>query len=196
MSVKLFIPLLVFLLVEDPWAKAQDARIKLCGREFVRRVISSCGSSRGKRHTSGIDRPHWGIYSRCHFEKKRNSLWLCQPSWLSCTGPVILPTLLSLVHVFPGVLLDRLSSDQFSTSGNEEGQEQQLPQEGPAGHPANGTPAQDNGSPEGHGLLHSRFRRDTGPAGLCCRSGCTESELVQFCWNALTSDSAPKWSEH
>lgn len=71
MRVKLLIPLLVFLLVEDPWAMAQDARIKLCGREFVRRVISSCGSSRGKRHAPETDRPRWGIYSKCHLEEKK-----------------------------------------------------------------------------------------------------------------------------
>lgn len=27
----------------------------------------------------------------------------------------------------------------------------------------------------------SRLQRDVGPAGVCCRSGCTKTELVQYC---------------
>lgn len=27
----------------------------------------------------------------------------------------------------------------------------------------------------------SRLKRDVGPAGVCCRSGCTKTELVQYC---------------
>ncbi|XP_076149439.1 insulin-like 3 (Leydig cell) [Alosa pseudoharengus] len=140
MSAKVFLPLLVCVLMGGLGALAQDGRIKLCGREFVRMVISSCGSSRLRRHAPEIDQPHWDFYSD---------------------------------------LLDRMSSDQLPTSSNEEVQQQQQ-QEGTLGLTAHGSPVRDPGSPEGHSASH-RIRRDTGPARLCCRSGCTISELVQFC---------------
>ncbi|XP_062407722.1 insulin-like 3 (Leydig cell) [Sardina pilchardus] len=44
-------------------AWAQDGRIKLCGREFVRMVISSCGSSRLRRHAPEFDKPYLDLYS-------------------------------------------------------------------------------------------------------------------------------------
>ncbi|XP_012683346.1 insulin-like 3 (Leydig cell) [Clupea harengus] len=165
MSAKIFILLLVCLLMVDTGVKAHDGRIKLCGREFVRMVISSCGSSRLRRHAPELEEAHRDIYSD---------------------------------------LLDHMSSDQSPSSGNWEDQQQQqqhqqqewtlehavstdqrrTPLQG-TGAPlqGTGTPLQGTGTPlEGTGELEvQRVRRDTGPAGLCCRSGCTISELVQFC---------------
>ncbi|KAL2097621.1 hypothetical protein ACEWY4_006828 [Coilia grayii] len=154
MIAKLFAPLLVCLLIGDNMAKAQDGRIKLCGREFVRMVISSCGSSRLRRHAPELDKPHRHFYSS---------------------------------------LLDRISSDRFLGSGSGEGQQEQERTSEHEEHelsaaaskpdaPTGGQGAWPRGAGEGEVYSMSRrIRRDAGPAGLCCRSGCTISELVQFC---------------
>uniref|UniRef100_A0A4W5K4Z3 Insulin-like 3 n=1 Tax=Hucho hucho TaxID=62062 RepID=A0A4W5K4Z3_9TELE len=78
--------------------QGQDARVKLCGREFIRMVVTSCGSSR---------------------------------PW---TTPQ-----------------DQFRDDQQSTESVTEDQQNHL------GFP------------------------NVGPAGVCCRSGCNMSELLQYC---------------
>ncbi len=35
--------------------------------------------------------------------------------------------------------------------------------------------------------MSSRTRRDVGPAGVCCTSGCTMSELIQYCWGRISA---------
>ena len=201
MSAKIFILLLVCLLMVDTGVKAHDGRIKLCGREFVRMVISSCGSSRLRRHAPELEEAHRDIYSRCSFKNKNlasSHLEVQLPFWLK-----------RFLSPWAGDLLDHMSSDQSPSSGNWEDQQQQqqqhqqqewtlehavstdqrrTPLQG-TGAPlqGTGTPLQGTGTPlEGTGELEvQRVRRDTGPAGLCCRSGCTISELVQFCWDPM-----------
>ncbi|XP_078529555.1 insulin-like peptide INSL5 [Lissotriton helveticus] len=44
---------LVSLLVANSEVKAEGPSVKLCGREFIRAVIYTCGGSRWRRHLAG-----------------------------------------------------------------------------------------------------------------------------------------------
>ncbi|KAJ1085842.1 hypothetical protein NDU88_005967 [Pleurodeles waltl] len=133
-----------------------ESGVKLCGREFIRTVVMSCGGSRWKRYS-----PEPGQGSANPYR----------------------------------ALLDWLNSDQFFLlphhlnslpDGEREGQD-------PAGVAAPlGGSNQDNllGPQEGamhdeengqHMAAQTRSKRNAGPAGSCCRRGCTKSELVRFC---------------
>ncbi|XP_063076403.1 insulin-like 3 (Leydig cell) [Engraulis encrasicolus] len=162
MIAKLSTLLVVCLIVGDSVVKAQDGRLKLCGREFIRMVISSCGSSSPSRHVREVDQAHRGLYSG---------------------------------------LLGHVSSEQFLITGSGEVQQQQVPEWTSEHRPsaaASSEPEAASGEPQGswaqpedareaeaeaeaeESRAFHRVRRE-GPAGLCCRSGCTMSELVQFC---------------
>uniref|UniRef100_A0AAY4AIP4 Insulin-like 3 n=1 Tax=Denticeps clupeoides TaxID=299321 RepID=A0AAY4AIP4_9TELE len=132
MSAKWFLPLLAFVVVGIYEVQGQDVRLKLCGRDFVRMVISSCGSSRLKREL--LD-------------------WLSNERFASLTDRDV-----QQHHDEEKV------SSKTSTGSN-------------MGFRTAATVAEDR---EDLGLSIRR-RRDAGPAGVCCRSGCTLSELVQYC---------------
>lgn len=50
MNIKWFASLTFLVLIESSKSESQDIRVKLCGREFIRMVVTSCGSSRFKRN--------------------------------------------------------------------------------------------------------------------------------------------------
>ncbi|XP_028834106.1 insulin-like 3 (Leydig cell) [Denticeps clupeoides] len=141
MSAKWFLPLLAFVVVGIYEVQGQDVRLKLCGRDFVRMVISSCGSSRLKRETDQKN-------------SQRELLdWLSNERFASLTDRDV-----QQHHDEEKV------SSKTSTGSN-------------MGFRTAATVAEDR---EDLGLSIRR-RRDAGPAGVCCRSGCTLSELVQYC---------------
>lgn len=55
MKIKWFASLAFLILLETSKTESQDARVKLCGREFIRMVVTSCGSSRLKRNVLDSD---------------------------------------------------------------------------------------------------------------------------------------------
>ncbi|XP_051989339.1 relaxin-3-like [Xyrauchen texanus] len=57
MNMKWFASLSFLILLESSKTDSQDVWVKLCGREFIRMVVTSCGSSRLKRHTPDFDHP-------------------------------------------------------------------------------------------------------------------------------------------
>uniref|UniRef100_A0A3B1JTS0 Insulin-like 3 n=1 Tax=Astyanax mexicanus TaxID=7994 RepID=A0A3B1JTS0_ASTMX len=93
MNLKVLVTLAVVLMVGDGESGGDETRLKLCGREFIRMVVTSCGSSRLRRQMFG----------------------------------------------------------------------------------------EDDGSSVENRTAGTRTPRNAGPAGVCCRSGCTMSELVQYC---------------
>ncbi|XP_069504833.1 insulin-like 3 [Ambystoma mexicanum] len=131
--------------------------VKLCGREFIRTVVMSCGGSRWKRYSPEPGQERSNPYRE---------------------------------------LLDWLNSDHFFLSPEHlnflpEDEHQGQDPAGPSA-PLGGSPI-DNllGLQEGQlrdpdengeiGAAPSRGKRNAGPAGSCCRRGCTKSELVRFC---------------
>ncbi|XP_067309883.1 insulin-like 3 (Leydig cell) [Pseudorasbora parva] len=149
MNVKWFASLAFLFLLETSKTESQDVRVKLCGREFIRMVVTSCGSSRLKRNVLDSDlhfaNPHWNLQN-----------WLDRDFFA------------------------------YQTAGDKQMREYDV-HESVTEHPA---PHQ-NTSPPAELLEHStnvqdlsmssRTRRDVGPAGICCTSGCTMSELIQYC---------------
>ncbi|XP_026767705.1 insulin-like 3 (Leydig cell) [Pangasianodon hypophthalmus] len=123
MNIKWIITLTVLLIAENDGISGKDVRVKLCGREFIRMVVTLCGSSRLRRYAPEINpmsiSPH-EIKSSSEDQTINNS-----PENSSLSS--FLKIMESLEH------------------------------------------------------SSSRLQRDIGPAGVCCRSGCTKTELVQYC---------------
>ncbi|KAA0719185.1 hypothetical protein E1301_Tti007497 [Triplophysa tibetana] len=149
MNIKWFASLTFLVLIESSKSESQDIRVKLCGREFIRMVVTSCGSSRFKRNAPD-------------------------------SGPLYTTPIRSLQNLLNG----DLRANQKWTPASEKEQWKEST-ESVTEHPAS------NMSPPAEVLLHSttvqdastssRTRRDVGPAGVCCTSGCTLSELIQYC---------------
>ncbi|KAG9278894.1 insulin-like 3 (Leydig cell) [Astyanax mexicanus] len=102
MNLKVLVTLAVVLMVGDGESGGDETRLKLCGREFIRMVVTSCGSSRLRR-----------------------------------SAPE------------PNTIRQMFGEDDGSSVENR--------------------------------TAGTRTPRNAGPAGVCCRSGCTMSELVQYC---------------
>ncbi|XP_061098808.1 insulin-like 3 (Leydig cell) [Conger conger] len=136
----------VLLTVGLQGAHCQDVRVKLCGREFIRMVVTSCGSTRLRRSAALSVHPHGNQPHPDHPHGNQP-----HPDHPHGNQPHPDP------NVFAGespLQVDHLPTDDPTSSRSEV-----------AG---------------GVSELY-RTRRSPGPAGLCCRSGCTMSELVQYC---------------
>ncbi|XP_010892412.2 insulin-like 3 (Leydig cell) [Esox lucius] len=156
MDAKCLLSLVVVVGLGMHATQGQDARVKLCGREFIRMVVTSCGSSRLKRSTPDLGQ-HRTILD-----------------WLNSDQFANMKT--SETEVVRDVATPR---DHQDTTGGLNGD--QLTH---LGFPS--MPQQLQGDVESSTIplvytVPSRTRRDAGPAGVCCRSGCTLSELVQYC---------------
>ncbi|KAK3513516.1 hypothetical protein QTP70_015915 [Hemibagrus guttatus] len=139
MNVKWIITLTFLLIAENEGIWGKDARVKLCGREFIRMVVTLCGSSRLRRY-----------------------------------APEINPVSIS-AHAI------QYNSDLFSNlkqikSDSEDLTISKSPKKG-----LNSSLSSFLKIMESAKHSSSRLQRDVGPAGVCCRSGCTMTELVQYC---------------
>ncbi|TRY66296.1 hypothetical protein DNTS_008057 [Danionella cerebrum] len=142
MHMKWFSFVAVVLLLEAPRAESADTRVKLCGREFIRMVVTSCGSSRLRRDVPQADlqfQPHWTLQN-----------WLDRNGLVYQRGPLAVEGEHWPEQDAPKSLSMEPQLSEYST-----------------------TPQDLSTS--------SRTRRDVGPAGICCTSGCTMSELIQYC---------------
>ncbi|KAL4656080.1 relaxin-3-like [Arapaima gigas] len=152
MDIKSLLSLMVLLLIAHQGTYGQDTRVKLCGRDFIRMVVTSCGSSRLKRFTPELNQQHG--------QSVREVL-----EWLD------------------GGHFSYLRSSQSSENTEQQNQDRQFP-----ARIKDITPSIENARAtdvlkESHRLnrMLSRAQRDIGPAGVCCKSGCTINELVQYC---------------
>lgn len=64
---KWFALLALLIILETSKTESQDVRVKLCGREFIRMVVTSCGSSRLKRNAADADLHFANPHSRFAF---------------------------------------------------------------------------------------------------------------------------------
>ncbi|KAI4889885.1 hypothetical protein NFI96_029464 [Prochilodus magdalenae] len=152
MSLKWLVTLSVFLIVGDR-SNGQDVRVKLCGREFIRMVVTSCGSSRLRRSALDINHTHYSIPSM--------SLFTGQIMDDFSSGQLARVQIVEDEQWPDDVSLDKETEN--GSAGKTTEQSRTVPN---AGQPVS---------------VSSRAVRDVGPAGVCCRSGCTMSELVQYC---------------
>ncbi|XP_056091419.1 insulin-like 3 (Leydig cell) [Rhinichthys klamathensis goyatoka] len=148
MNIKWFASLALLSLLETSKTESQDVRVKLCGREFIRMVVTSCGSSRLKRNVLDSD---------LHFANHHSNLqnWLDRDLFAHQKG-----TLTAEDEQSPESVTEHPAPDQHTSP--------------PAELPEHSTTVQDRS-------MSTRTRRDIGPAGVCCTSGCTLSELIQYC---------------
>uniref|UniRef100_A0A672SCL3 Insulin-like 3 n=1 Tax=Sinocyclocheilus grahami TaxID=75366 RepID=A0A672SCL3_SINGR len=155
MNMKWFASLAFLILLETSKTEGQDARVKLCGREFIRMVVTSCGSSRLKRNAPDSDLHFANPHSRFAFFRH------------ACS------------YQFINLLF-------FLTAEDKQWREHDSPEsvtERPAHHQHTSPPAEllEHSTTVQDLSMSSRTRRDVGPAGVCCTSGCTMSELIQYC---------------
>ncbi|KAG1969583.1 insulin-like 3 (Leydig cell) [Pimephales promelas] len=148
MNIKWFASLALLSLLETSKTESQDVRVKLCGREFIRMVVTSCGSSRLKRNVLDSD---------LHFANHHSNLqnWLHRDLFAHQKA-----SLTAEDEQFPESVTEHPAPDQHTSP--------------PAEFPGHSTTVQVLS-------MSSRSRRDVGPAGICCTSGCTMSELIQYC---------------
>ncbi|XP_018608964.2 insulin-like 3 (Leydig cell) [Scleropages formosus] len=156
MDIRFLLSLAVLLSVVYNRTYGQDTRVKLCGREFIRMVVASCGSSRLKRSTAEFNQQHgkslgevleWADDGHPSSQSSKNTVQQSQ-------NPE-----------YPELIRDFTPSTE--KTGSTHGSKESRGIENPENHQLN--------------RMFSRAQRDVGPAGVCCRLGCTISELVQYC---------------
>ncbi|NP_001116160.1 insulin-like 3 precursor [Ornithorhynchus anatinus] len=151
--------LLIFLLGLG-CCEAPDTPVKLCGREFIRALIASCGGSSWKLDPPRVERQQQLEQLDVDDRKSLSS---------SLTPP-------------PGALLHWINSEQ-QPDRLSEATDQSLTEEAPTA--ALGVGQGQAVDPLLPSLLEKgltrRLKRDMGPASSCCAKGCRKSQLKRFC---------------
>ncbi|CAJ1070904.1 prorelaxin H1 [Xyrichtys novacula] len=146
----------------------RDYGVKLCGREFIRAVIFTCGGSRWKRSTEGDSvASQWtslsDITAQEHHQTWQPSTELSaeDPSPLRITSSYSLADLLAFF------------GDRQTLQREPEIEERSLPSWGDQG----GYPAADDWP------IPSKRKRNfsLGVAGKCCSQGCTKNDIGRLC---------------
>ncbi|KAF4076237.1 hypothetical protein AMELA_G00212140 [Ameiurus melas] len=135
MNIKWIVTLTVLFISENNGISGKDVRVKLCGREFIRMVVTLCGSSRLRRYAPEINPVSISPHAIQHNSDLFSNLTQSDDQTSDNSPEKVLTPSLSLFRNI------RESPEHSS----------------------------------------SRLQRDVGPAGVCCRSGCTKTELVQYC---------------
>lgn len=145
----------------------RDYGVKLCGREFIRAVIFTCGGSRWRRSTEGdLD----------SFTVEDN-----QPTWLS--GAELTDNRSPLPHIVPSSSL----ADLLALYGAV-GERQLQPLSDPGllqrSWPSSAVLGEQDGSPSAAvWSIPSKRKRNfsLGVAGMCCSQGCTKNDIGRLC---------------
>ncbi|XP_051985032.1 insulin-like 3 [Xyrauchen texanus] len=153
MNIKWFAFLAFLILLKSSQTNSQDVRVKLCGREFIRMVVTSCGSPRLKRQASDSYHP----FANLQWSLKN---WLYRDLFAYQKGTLAGEDKQWREHDSPESVTEQPASHHHMSP--------------PAELLEHSTTVQDLS-------MSSRTRRDVGPAGVCCTSGCTMSELIQYC---------------
>ncbi|KAF3848959.1 hypothetical protein F7725_015456 [Dissostichus mawsoni] len=151
----------------------RDYGVKLCGREFIRAVIFTCGGSRWKRSTDGDIAPfHWSSLSDV-------TVGGDQPDWqpgteLSADNPS--PLLISS----SSSLADLLAL--YAALGERQ-QQPPLSDFAPQSQPFTVLGEQDGNPAAGNWPVASKKKRNfsLGVAGKCCSQGCTKNDIGRLC---------------
>nr|XP_020461634.1 relaxin-3-like [Monopterus albus] len=151
----------------------RDYGVKLCGREFIRAVIFTCGGSRWKRSTEGdLDSFHWSSLSDDPADDQ-------QRTWQRGTGP---RDNRSPHHVATSrSMADRLVLYRAIGERQQQTLSNPTPLENPQSFMVLG---KQGGSPTGAGWpIPSKKKRNfsLGVAGMCCNQGCTKNDIGRLC---------------
>ncbi|XP_037548034.1 prorelaxin H1 [Nematolebias whitei] len=145
----------------------RDYGVKLCGREFIRAVIFTCGGSRWKRSTEGDADPfQWTSLSDLTVEDNQQT-WQRDAEPTDTRSPLPVASSLSLA--------DLLSL--YRTAGGR----QQPPSR--VSDPSGGSAVLGEQDAASIWSVSSRKKRNfsLGVAGMCCSQGCTKNDIGRLC---------------
>ncbi|KAM4809032.1 insulin-like 3 [Rhinophrynus dorsalis] len=148
------VTLLITLLIPHWCQSAGGAEfgMKLCGREFIRTVVMSCGGSRWKRYS-----PEPG--------QERVNPYRDIIDWLN-----------------RDIMEDqeRMNSVYGESQGTRNAPSSAMQERDPTMEQLRGSLYDPEiGEEQQQGSL--RMKRSAGPAGSCCQRGCTKTDLMKFC---------------
>ncbi|XP_054896183.1 prorelaxin H1 [Poeciliopsis prolifica] len=145
----------------------RDYRVKLCGREFIRAVIFTCGGSRWKRSTEGESEPsHWTYLEYVAPEADRRT-WQHETNLRDDNSPLPFDASNSLADLLT------LTNERPQSSPGFPG----LPRESTA------LGEQEENEDPANRLVATKKKRNfsLGVAGLCCTHGCTKYDIGRLC---------------
>ncbi|OCU00793.1 insulin-like 3 [Xenopus laevis] len=131
---------------------SNELGIKLCGREFIRTVVMSCGGSRWKRYSPEPGQERVNPY--------RDFIGWLNQDFLD--NPESLNSLYNEEH----------GAQNVPSPGQQQQDDTMEQLQGPLYDSLVGQ------EPRSTSL---RMRRSAGPGGSCCQKGCTKTELMKFC---------------
>ncbi|XP_058473762.1 prorelaxin H1 [Solea solea] len=157
----------------------RDYGVKLCGREFIRAVIFTCGGSRWRRSTErDSDSFLWSSLSDVPAEDS-------QHTWQSGTE---LTEHRSPAHISASQSLSDLLALYGAVGDAQQQQPQQQQQQSdPSLLEKSQAPSffpEQDGRPLADGwTTHSKKKRNfsLGVAGMCCSQGCTKNDIGRLC---------------
>ncbi|KAG8454666.1 hypothetical protein GDO86_001039 [Hymenochirus boettgeri] len=144
--------LMTFMMPNDfLFTAGNELGMKLCGREFIRTVVMSCGGSRWKRYSPETEQARdttyrdfidWLVRDFVDYPEHLNSV-NSEGHSVQASSPALRQEDGSM---------EQLQVHLYDTLVNEDDQN-----------------------------THPRMKRSAGPAGSCCQRGCTKTELMKFC---------------
>nr|XP_046231736.1 prorelaxin H1 [Scatophagus argus] len=146
----------------------RDYGVKLCGREFIRAVIFTCGGSRWRRSAEGdLDPFQWSSLRDITVENNQHT-W--QPGAELTDDP-------SPRHVASSYSL----ADLLALYGQRQSLSDLVPLE--ASQPSTVLSEQDENPAAPDRPIQSKKKRNfsLGVAGKCCNQGCTKNDIGRLC---------------
>ncbi|TKS84557.1 Relaxin-3 Insulin-like peptide INSL7 [Collichthys lucidus] len=145
----------------------RDYGVKLCGREFIRAVIFTCGGSRWRRSTEGdLDPFQWSSFSDVTVEENQHS-WQPNAELTENPSPLRIPSSYSLADLLGLYGQQRPLSDPVL--GLEESQPTAVLLE------------QDPAAADWPVPNKKKRNFSLGVAGKCCNQGCTKNDIGRLC---------------
>ncbi|NP_001120307.1 relaxin family locus C type II precursor [Xenopus tropicalis] len=157
MAFRLYHLALIITLLMPNWclcSASNELGIKLCGREFIRTVVMSCGGSRWKRYSPEPGQERVNPYTSRDFIDWLNRDFLDNPESFNSlyNEGHSARNVLSPVRQQQDTTMEQLQGPLYDSLVGQEPRSTSL-----------------------------RMRRSVGPAGSCCQRGCTKTELMKFC---------------
>ncbi|XP_054467870.1 prorelaxin H1 [Anoplopoma fimbria] len=150
----------------------RDYGVKLCGREFIRAVIFTCGGSRWKRSTEGDRDPfQWSSLSDVTVEDNQHTWQSGQELTADNLSPLSIGSSYSLADLLAIYRGGRARQQQHPSLTDL------------ALQPLTVLGEQDGNRAAADGPIPSKKKRNfsLGVAGKCCNQGCTKNDIGRLC---------------
>ncbi|XP_005931907.1 prorelaxin H1 isoform X1 [Haplochromis burtoni] len=153
----------------------RDYGVKLCGREFIRAVIFTCGGSRWRRSTEGdLDLFPWSSLPDVKVEESQHT-WQRDADLAENHSPLRTASSYSLADLLA----------LYGSTGDRQQQQPPLSLPAPLGdsHLSTAAGEQDGTPGSADWILPSKKKRNfsLGVAGMCCNQGCTKNDIGRLC---------------